>query len=176
VCSEVILDVHMARARTKQELLDFGANEYLALIETIDSLKSKKQKSMVVFGNRTVKDVIAHLYDWQQMVFRWIDEDKQDVISKIPGEGYSWKDIPALNEKLYQLSKDKSFDAIYSDFKTSHKKSMKLIESYTSQQLEAKKLFKWTGSTNLASYFASITSSHYVWANDLIKKAARLLL
>ena len=93
----------------------------------------------------------------------------------IPAPGYSFKDTPSLNEKMYQEYKNVSWEEILNSFKKSHLKIMKLIEKHSDIELTEKKKYSWTGSTNLASYFASATSSHYMWANDLLKKYKKTL-
>ncbi len=160
----------MARARTKQELLDFGEKEYKKLMELVGSFTPDQQEKLEVFENRTIKDVLAHLHDWHELVFAWEDEGMSGGKPAMPAEGYTWKDLPAFNEMLYKKSKDKSLAEVVGAFEKSHAKAMKRIEAYESDDLEAKGKFAWTATTNIASYYASCTSSHYVWAGDLLKK------
>lgn len=54
--------------------------------------------------------------------------------------------------------------------KESHAEEMKLIESFTDEELFTKKYFPWTGTTNLGSYAISSTSSHYDWAMKKLKQ------
>ncbi len=160
----------MARARTKQELLDFGEKEYKKLMDLVNGFSPDQQAGLEVFENRTIKDILAHLHDWHELVFAWEREGKSGGKPIMPAEGYTWKDLPAFNEMLYRKSKDKSLSEILSDFENSHKEAMKHISGYSADDLETKAKFAWTGSTNIASYYASCTSSHYAWASDLLKK------
>lgn len=160
----------MARARTGQELLDFGEKEYGKLMELVNRFTPEQQITLQVFENRTIKDVLAHLHDWHELVFAWENEGKDGGKPIMPAKGYTWKDLPAFNEMLFQRSKDRRLGDVLSDFENSHKEAMKRIAGYPAGDLEAKAKFAWTGSTNIASYYASATSSHYVWAAGLLKK------
>ncbi|MBX3049798.1 MAG: ClbS/DfsB family four-helix bundle protein [Anaerolineales bacterium] len=71
---------------------------------------------------------------------------------------------------MYQQEKDKSWEAVMGSLQQTHAEAMALVRLHSDEELTAKKKYPWTGSTNLASYLASTTSSHYVWANDLIRK------
>lgn len=53
--------------------------------------------------------------------------------------------------------------------KNSHLKVMVLIETFTNDELFAKKIFEWTGGSTLGAYCVSVTSSHYDWAMKKIK-------
>ena len=165
----------MARARTKQELLDFGEKEFIRLMEMVGSLREENLEEPFVFDNRAVKDIIAHLHAWHQLFFGWYQVGMRGEKPAIPAEGYSFKDTPALNEKLFQEYKDLSADEIMTMFKDSHARIMQIIDGHTDEELITKKKYKWTGSTNLASYLASATSSHYVWASTMIRKWIRKL-
>ncbi|EMB45891.1 hypothetical protein HMPREF9730_01017 [Treponema denticola AL-2] len=57
--------------------------------------------------------------------------------------------------------------------KKTHKEVMKLIETFSNDELFSKKYFDWTGTTTLGSYCVSATSSHYDWAIKDIKKALK---
>jgi hypothetical protein len=91
----------------------------------------------------------------------------------MPAPGFSWKDIPALNEDLSRKYKDSSFDDIIARLKASHQRVISLLDKNTDEELFEKKRYHWTGSTSLGVYFRGSLSSHYTWANALIKKWQR---
>ena len=57
--------------------------------------------------------------------------------------------------------------------KKTHKEVMKLIDTFSNDELFSKKHFEWTGTTTLGSYCVSATSSHYDWAINDIKRALK---
>ena len=46
---------------------------------------------------------------------------------------------------------------------------MALIETFSNEQLFAKSVFDWTGTSTLGAYCVSATASHYDWAIKKIK-------
>jgi hypothetical protein len=123
-----------------------------------------------VFENRTVKDIMTHLFAWHELFFQWYKDGMAGQKPEIPAPGYTFKTTPELNAMLYQKYKDLSFKDAKTTLNSTHKKIMALISKHTDEELTENKLYKWTGTTNLASYFASATSSHYTWSNSLLKK------
>ena len=51
-----------------------------------------------------------------------------------------------------------------------------LIHQHSYDELFEKKKYKWTGTTSLASYLISATSSHYDWAIKKLKKYKKALI
>jgi hypothetical protein len=160
----------MPRARTKKELVDFGGKEYKNLITLVNDIPKEKRETITLFDNWEISDIIAHLNAWHNLFLQWYEVGMKGDKPEIPAPGYTFKDTPALNEKIYKENKDLSLQEALKKFKNSHKKLMDIVNDHTENELETKKMFKWTGSTNLASYLASATSSHYVWAIKEIKK------
>ena len=160
----------MPRARTKKELIEFGDKEYKNLIEIVNSIPEEKRKGLKLFDNWKLNDIIIHLHAWHNLFFNWYEVGMKGEKPEIPAPGYTFKDTPALNEKIYQENKHFSLEEALEKFKKSHSEIMDIVNSHTEEELETKKMYKWTGSTNLASYLASASSSHYNWAAKEIKK------
>lgn len=160
----------MPRARTKQELIDLGKEQYDLLLQNLKEIESEKLQDDFVFENRTPKDIVAHLVAWHKLMETWYTKGMDDEEVEIPAPGYSFKDTPKLNEDLYQEYKNVEWDDIIAEFKSTHKLMMGWIKKHSDKELFTKKLYNWSGSTSIGSYFASATSSHYQWANVLFKK------
>ncbi len=164
----------MARPQNKKELIQFAQNEHKRLIDLISQLSDRERDLEFVFDNRTVKDIVAHLYAWQILEFGWYMEEMKGNKPVIPAPGYSFKDTPVFNEKLYNDYKNISWSELFKDFTKSHKKLVSIIKSHTEEELFTKKKYIWTGTTDMSVYFRAALSSHYVWAIDLIRKHFKL--
>lgn len=165
----------MPRARNKAQLLEFGEQEYSRLQDYLQGLTEDQRSRTPVFENRTVKDIIAHLHAWHLLFLDWYKEGMAGRKPQIPAEGFTWKDSPALNEKLYRDHKDTPWKEVWASFEKSRQKVLALVKKHSDKELTTKKKYAWTGSTDLATYLAGTTSSHYAWANDLIKKYRKRL-
>lgn len=160
----------MAVPKNKTELLKQAEENYSKLIELVDTISPENLEKPGVNNDWSVKDVLSHLHEWHNMMAHWYKEGKKGEKPEMPIPGYTWKDIPKLNEKIYHEYKKDSWNKVFANLKRSHKKMMKIITDHSDKDLFTKKKFSFTGSSSLAVYLRLSTSSHYDWAIKLIDK------
>lgn len=166
----------MVRAQNKQELLAFGQKEYKRLFDLVLQLSPKQRDREFIFDNRTAKDIVAHLYAWQLLELDWYKLGMAGKKPEIPAHGYTFKDAPKLNEKLFNEYKEIVWSDLKEKLSNSHNEILKIVKSHTDKELSTKKKYAWTGTTSITCYFASALSSHYVWAIDLIRKHFKITI
>lgn len=150
----------MPRPTNKKELLDLADKNYDTLMEKIKALPEKKILKPLK-NKRSMKDNLAHLTEWINMVIRWQKQGKLDI---------NFKEMPRINAEIDKKHKTESLTKVLSDFKKAHGKMIRLISKHSDKELFTKKLYPWTGSTSMGSYFISATSSHYDWAIKKLKQ------
>lgn len=123
--------------------------------------------------NRNIRDVLGHLHQWHLMLLEWYEVGMQDKKPDMPAKGYTWKDTPTLNKKIWEGNLKTNLMEMRKKFEKSHLKVHDIIEKHSNDDLFDKMKYKWTGSTSLGAYLVSATSSHYDWAIKLIKKALK---
>jgi hypothetical protein len=165
----------MPRPKNKQQLIEQSEQRFQELILYLDSLSNESINTEFNPGtlNRNVRDVIAHLHHWHLMMISWYEEGMDGIQPKMPASGYTWRTVPLLNQEINLKYKDHTYKDIKTAFKSSHNELARIIASHTDDELFTKKKYKWTGSTSLAAYLISSTSSHYDWAIKLIKKCLK---
>jgi hypothetical protein len=107
------------------------------------------------------------------MLLDWYNVGMKGEIPNMPAKGYTWKDTPALNRKIWEDCQLVELNKISKLLHESFSALQVIIANHTDEELFEKKRYKWTGSTSLATYFRSNTSSHYDWAFKLIRKAKK---
>lgn len=162
----------MARPKTKKELLELSQKNYSRLLEYVYSFSEiEKQKEFPKgFLNRNIHDVLAHLHHWHLMFLEWHQIGMKGEKPNMPAKGYTWKTLPNLNREIWKKYKEISLEEAKEMLETSFASVQVVIEKHSEEELFTKKKYKWTGSTSLAAYLISATSSHYDWAYKLIKK------
>lgn len=162
----------MARATTKEELNQASNINFTKLFSLINSLSTEDQEGIFQFEDRdrNIRDVLIHLYEWHQLLLRWIKSNQADSVLPFLPDAYNWKTYPAMNVEFWKKHQSTSFIESVSLLESSHIEVMKLIDSFSDEQLFTKKYYPWTGTTSLGSYCTSSTSSHYDWAIKKIKK------
>lgn len=165
----------MPRPTNKSELKILAQRNFEKLINNVDNLPESIRVKDFPQGtlNRNVRDVIAHLYHWHLMMASWYKDGMAGENPAMPAKGYTWKDTPILNKKINELYQDITLQEALELFNESHCTIMDIIERHTDDDLFEKKKYGWTGSTSLAAYLISATSSHYDWAIKLIRKCTK---
>jgi hypothetical protein len=119
--------------------------------------------------SRNPRDVVTHVHAWHLMVADWCRKGDVGDTPEVPGGGYTWREIPAVNDVIWERFRSTSYDAARQLLATSHHDVMGLIEEHTNEQLFGRGVYAWTRSSTLGSYFVSCTSSHYVWARKTLR-------
>lgn len=165
----------MPRPSNKEELVIFSSQKFSELRVLMDSLPNHGDHWEFPKGtmNRNIRDVLMHLHHWHLMMLKWYEVGMNGEKPDMPSQGFTWKTVPQLNEAIWNKSQDKSLREAKGLFESTHEDLQNIIHSHTEEELFQKKKYHWTGSTSLASYLISATSSHYDWALKLIKKAQK---
>jgi hypothetical protein len=163
----------MPRPTTKEQLLkeivdERGKLEALLAIIPADVFATKK-----VLGEWTTKDVVSNLIAWEQMVILWVKSGIEGKAIPIPGEGFKWSDLPALNESIFRAHKDEAVLDVQKKFQDSYLQTLDLLNSITEKDLFTPGLYKWQNKNMLSAYFKSCMSSHYLWARKEISKGLK---
>lgn len=163
----------MPRPTNKAELTTAANTQFAKLWALVDAMQEEEQNAAFAFEDRdkNLRDVLVHLHEWHNMMERWHRVGTLERGSPaVPGEGYTWKTLPALNLELWKKYQDKSLEDAKKLLKQSHAKIFALIESHSDGELFDRGVYKWTKTSTLGAYFVSNTASHYDWAMKKLKR------
>lgn len=163
----------MSRPLNKSQLLEAANKQYTVLERFLDPLTPDQFTFAPAPGAWAVKDIIAHLYEWQQMFFTWYESGLGDEQPAVPAPGYKWNQLPALNQAIYEKHQHLTTEQALEMFRTSHKKTMAFIENLPEHDLLQPGLYPWMNRNTLLSYLNSTTAAHYLWAVKDAKKVLR---
>jgi hypothetical protein len=163
----------MPRPTTKQELIHRIQEEYNKLQSLLTDLSDGEIINKKVTTNWTTKDVLAHLTEWSQMVMSWHHQGQKGETPAMPAEGYTWRQIPALNQYIYEKHQADALSKVKQNFKASYQKILELAQSLSEDELFERSHFSWTRENNVATYVISGSCSHYDWAYKRIKRGLR---
>ncbi|MFK7775267.1 MAG: ClbS/DfsB family four-helix bundle protein [Saprospiraceae bacterium] len=165
----------MARPKSKSDLLELSQSNFQKLYDFIEQKSREEQLKEFPKGtlNRNIRDVLVHLHHWHLMMLDWYKVGMSGKKPEMPAKGYTWKNTPELNKWIWGKYQDLELKKAKSLLKKSYQDFQKIIEQHSDQELFEKKKYHWTGSTSLAAYLISATSSHYDWAFKLIRKSTK---
>jgi hypothetical protein len=165
----------MGKRLRKKELLSEIQRERSALDEAL-ALVSLRQmtKPGGTRGGWSVKDVLTHLVEWQQMNLDWYAAGLRGEKPAMPAPGYTLRELPRLNDMIYRKHHRRSLQAVMRDYQSYHLRVVELIEALPDSDLVTLGRFSWTGpSWTLSDYLRASTAAHYLWARTRIRRWCR---
>lgn len=161
----------MPRPTSKAVLLEQASTGFERLTTLFDGLTPEQRLAEFAFEDRdrTVRDVLFHLYAWHGLLADWIEANRRGAAPFFP-DGYTWKTYPELNLRFWEQAQAVPLEQAYADLVTIHARVMALVEGFSDEELFTKRYFTWTGSTSLGAYCVSATSSHYEWAAKKLRR------
>lgn len=156
---------------SKNDLLERISQEHKVLVELVDSIPKREQTSAGVWGDDwTVKDLLAHLTEWEQMFLGWYRTGKRGQEPNLPAEGYKWNQTPALNQAIWAKHSKSSGAKVRRQFDASFEEIYSLAKKLTQKELLTPGHFPWTKKHPLTTYLGANTCSHYRVATKILKR------
>lgn len=162
----------MPRPKNKKELIAQSTANFVKLMDRVSKMDGYEEFPEGGL-NRNIRDVLAHLHEWHNMMTHWYDVGMSGAKPDMPKKGYTWRTVPDLNREINSTYSSIEYDKVVELLEGSHTRVMNIIETHSNEELFTKKKYKWTGSTSLGAYLISSTSSHYDWALKLIRKSTK---
>lgn len=163
----------MPRPTNKADLLAAADRERSKLDALLAELTPEQMVVPGVVGEWSVKDVLAHLAEWESMALGWYRTGLRGEAPEVPAPGYKWNQTPQLNRAIYEKHRDKGLEAVVDWLRSSREAMRGVIESLSDEELFTPGRFAWTRKNTLGTYFVSATSSHDVWARTRIARWRR---
>lgn len=120
---------------------------------------------------RTTTDVLAHLYAWHTLFEGWIAAHSAGEPVVYPAEGYTWKELGALNEALYKAHAGRDYEAVRDALLESHRTVMDLVAAIPESELVERSRHEWLGEESLGDLAHECLGGHYEWAIGTLEAA-----
>lgn len=155
--------------KTKAELL---ASIHVAREKLNKKFSKLSPEQMVWPGSMddwSVKDILAHLVDWEQRFIHWYQQGLRGEKPQTPAPGMTWRDLPKLNKMFYEKHKSESLDYVLEQYEKSYNEILNQVESMQEREIFEKRYYDWTGKYPLLIWIDANTASHYDWAHRNIR-------
>lgn len=171
----------MGRPTTKTDLCTAANANYEKLkvliseltqqeLETpFDFSKDIKKKEAHWKRDKNLRDILIHLYEWHQLLLKWVHSNQNGDTQPFIPEPYNWKTYGDMNAAFWKKHQNTSLEDAKEMLQKSHIAVMESAETFSNTELFTKGVFKWVGGSTLGSYFVSVTASHYDWAIKKLK-------
>lgn len=170
----------MARPTTKLDLIKAANEKFEKMLQLISAMTKDEQNTMFTFGaemgkeahwkrDRNLRDVLIHLYEWHQLLLKWVTTNQNGEPKPFIPAPYNWKTYGQMNMEFWEKHQQTTCNEAIAMVKESHANVLKMIDGFSNDELFAKGSLSWTGTSTLGSYCVSATASHYDWAMKKIK-------
>jgi len=127
-------------------------------LRTLDEIQWTQPKTC---GDWSIKDVVAHMSDWQKRVLDWYRAGKRGEIPQAPDPDFGWDQIDEINESIYQRHRDEPLQQVRANFDTSWQQILAAVIAMSEQELFQPRQYPWLGDYILADVIANNTTDHY---------------
>jgi hypothetical protein len=151
----------MDEQMTKPSILEMIHSERETLEATLDRLSEGQMIQPGVENDWSVKDILAHIADWEKRMVQWIEESLRGETPERPAPGMTWDDMDRLNEQIYLANKDRPLHEVLAEFHNSYQQSLKAVEALSEDDLIDPDRFAWREGDPLWQMVAANTWWHY---------------
>lgn len=111
---------HTGKQLNKDIILERIRVERRRLEKNLAELSEDEMLQPGVVGEWSVKDLLAHLVDWEQRFLRWYDEGLRGLIPETPEPGLTWQDLDILNQRIFEKHRHRALDDVLAEFHASY--------------------------------------------------------
>jgi len=156
-------------SKTKEAIIERLHTERRRLEQNLAGLSPEEMTQPGVVGDWSVKDVLAHLADWEQMCLGWCAVCDRGEKPETPAPGLTWSQLDILNQRIYERYRDWSLDQVRALFDVTHREFMAMVEGLAEDKLLTPGLYSFTERRALADWMGHY-ARHDEWGKDEIRK------
>jgi hypothetical protein len=161
---------HAGKYLNKQVILERIHTERRRLEQNLERLSDEQMERAGVVGEWTVKDILAHLADWEQRFVGWYQAGVRGEVPETPAPGIGWEDLDVLNRRIYEKHRSRTLEDVRKEFGASYRRVVAVVEGIPEEEIFAVGRYAWLGENNLVGVILGNTANHYRWAKDQIRE------
>lgn len=159
----------MTRFTTKADLLKEILAARVRLDKVLSGLSPAEKETPGVIADWSVKDILAHLMDWEQRFMGWYQAGVRGETPQTPAPGLTWGQLHELNRQIYERYRAAPLAEIEENFNASSRAIAALVACMTDDDLFRPGVYTWVDKGVMAGWVAANTCNHYEWARTKIR-------
>ncbi len=157
------------QAKSKAKILNRLAIERKRLEKNLASLSRDDMLEPGVVGESSVKDVLAHLADWEERMPIWIEASRRGDPVTCPEPGLTWKQLDLLNERIYLAHRDQPLGAVLKYFHRAHEEFMEMVETMSEKEMLDPGCHHFTDDSTVYNWLNAY-AAHDLWGKTKIRQ------
>jgi hypothetical protein len=122
-----------------------------------------------VVGEWSIKDVLAHLADWEEHMPAWMAAARRGEPVDAIESGLDWKAFDAFNQRIYQRHREQSLDDVLAYFHGVHEQFMDMVEDMPEEEMLSHGRYAFIGRGAVYNWLGAY-ANHDRWAAAHIRK------
>jgi hypothetical protein len=162
----------MPEPNTKAHIVKRLQVERRRLEKNLSLLSRRDMLRRGVVGESSVKDVLAHLADWEARMPVWIGAARRGDPVESPEPGLTWKQLDILNEHIYQAHRNESLDEVLEYFRSTHVRFMEMVKAMPEEEMLARGRYAFIGKGAVYDWLKGY-ANHDLWGKTKIRNWAQ---
>jgi uncharacterized protein (TIGR03083 family) len=154
---------------TKSRLLQLIQSEREVLAATLAQVREDQMDEPGVCGAWSVKDVLAHIVAWEELMVRCLREIQDLTVPGLVPYGISDDALDELNEQIREENRGKPLDQVLKEFERSYEESVTAVEATPEEELLTIGRVEGLGNEPLWHMVAANTCWHYRDHRELLE-------
>lgn len=159
----------MPPEKTKKRILQMLNTERKRLEQNLASLTPEEMHIPGVVGEWSIKDILAHLADWEAHMPIWMDAARSgDPVAEVE-VGLSWKQFDEFNQRIFKRHKDEALIDVLAYFRSTHQEFMQMAEDMPEDEMLERGRYPFIGKGAVYDWLSAY-AAHDRWAKTHIRK------
>ena len=156
-------------AKTKEHIIRLLQTERRRLKQNLAGFSTEQMDQPGVIGEWSIKDVLAHLADWEAHMPVWVNAARQgDRVAEIEA-GLSWTQFDEFNQRIYERHKGQSVDEVLAYFDQVHLGFMEMVDAMPEDEMLERKRYPFLDKGSISDWLSAY-AGHDRWAKTHIRK------
>jgi hypothetical protein len=158
----------MPPPKSKATILKRLQAERRRLERNLSALSREEMLEPGAVGAWSVKDVLAHLADWEARMPVWVAAARRGEHFQTPDPDLDWKHVDLVNQRIYEKHRDQPLDAVLAEFRAGHEQFMAMVEAMPEEEILERGRYEFTGGAAVYDWLQAY-AAHDLWGKTKIR-------
>ncbi len=152
----------MGRLRSKAQAVERLERERARLEDLVATLDPEAMLEPGVVGEWSVKDVLAHLADWESHMLAWVAAARRGEHVSGPESGLTWHQLKEFNQGVFERHRHEPLARVLADFRAAHVRFMTLVTAMPEAEMLERGRYSFTGKQAIFDWLGQY-AAHDAW-------------
>jgi hypothetical protein len=159
----------MPQPKSKAHILKRLQAERRRLEQNLAALSPDDMLRPGVVGEWSVKDVLAHLADWEAHMLVWVEAARSGDPVESPDPGLTWEQLGVFNQRVYEAHRDQPLEDVLEYFHSAHRRFMDMVEAMPEDEMLTPGRYAFTKRGAIYDWLGAY-AAHDLWGKTEIRK------